>query len=152
MQPALVGWASTVASQAIATWIGTSSSKCHCSCISEADPALVGLIQGQLHRCGPEHLHRQCPEVGWAVSGVCLIAVGCLVVGFIVGTVSRPALDHAASSGCRAIEQGGGCGLLAESASLPEVPRRRSLARKDPRSAGVFTTGVDSDHADPGRA
>ncbi|CAK0901538.1 unnamed protein product [Prorocentrum cordatum] len=83
--------------EAIGTWLGSSSSGCDCSCHFDASPdeALIGLLKGQLDRCGPEHLHGQptftpaCPEPGHTRLELGLS----LVLGLVLGAVLREALE-----------------------------------------------------------
>ncbi|CAK0877830.1 unnamed protein product, partial [Prorocentrum cordatum] len=78
--------------------VPSSSSGCDCSCLLDAAPdeAFIGLLKGQLGRCGLEHLHGQpsftpaCPEPGHTRLGLALS----LVLGLVVGAVLRKALEN----------------------------------------------------------
>ncbi|CAK0793192.1 unnamed protein product, partial [Prorocentrum cordatum] len=86
-------WIAAIGGRALGTWLGSSSSGCDCSCRFDASPdeALIGLLKGQLDRCGPEHLHGQptftpaCPEPGHTRLELALS----LVLGLVLGAVLR---------------------------------------------------------------
>ncbi|CAK0872167.1 unnamed protein product [Prorocentrum cordatum] len=86
-------WVAAIGGQALGTWLGSSSNGCDCSCHFDASPdeALIGLLKGQLDRCGPEHLHGQptftpaCPEPGHTRLELALS----LVLGLVLGAVLR---------------------------------------------------------------
>ncbi|CAK0810326.1 unnamed protein product, partial [Prorocentrum cordatum] len=93
-------WAAAISGQALGTWLGGTSQGhgCECSCHFEASPdeALIGLLKGQLDRCGPEHLHGQpafapdCPACAPCPPGhTGLEVVLALLLGLVLGAVLR---------------------------------------------------------------
>ncbi|CAK0796418.1 unnamed protein product, partial [Prorocentrum cordatum] len=106
-------WAAAISGQALGTWLGGTSQGhgCECSCHFEASPdeALIGLLKGQLDRCGPEHLHGQpafapdCPACAPCPPGhTGLEVVLALLLGLVLGAVLREALESL-SIGCRVL-------------------------------------------------
>ena len=88
-----LAWFSTVASHAVGSYLGSSSALCHCACevATSPDAALLGLLQSQLDRCGPEHLHgRACdpppPCTGTQVALVVGITIG-IFIGALITTL-----------------------------------------------------------------
>ena len=102
----LLSWAASSSTFALGAWAGSRSSGCDCRCefagLLEPNQAVLGLLQRQLDRCGPEQLVRAAPEPcpTSTVGGSCwLLAfalgfVGC-AVGFLAG---RRSLTSSSSS------------------------------------------------------
>ena len=136
MAAALLGagahWTAAFGGQAIGTWLGGGTRSCECSCRFEASPdeALVGLLKGQLDRCGPEHLHGQpavapaCPPVGHTFLELLLV----LVIGVVLGVLLRElfvALCRRSAVPASAELNGGG----ADGEGLGEPPAGRTRPR-----------------------
>ena len=78
--------ASQLLGPATAAWLAARGQSCSCHCVNEVEPQLIGLIKGQLDRCGPEHLI--CPAAaptGWHSSAVVLALLVTLLLGFGAG-------------------------------------------------------------------
>ena len=149
MQGLVARWSSEIAAQALGTWLGSSASKCHCTCAGAVDSALLNLIKGQLDRCGPEHLHgapTPAPSgLPWAVFSVCVGLALCL--GFALGVLTEhwrgnalAARRRVPAAPARGESAEGGAGLH------PLRAGGGALARAGARSAGRYEVGGgDSD-------
>ena len=98
-------WAAALGGQAFGTWLGSSrnSHECDCTCHFDASPdeALIGLLKGQLDRCGPEHLHGQpqftpeCPACAPCPPGRTGLEVFlALLLGLVLGAVLREVVGY----------------------------------------------------------
>ena len=102
MQGAIVvNWAAEVAGRAFGYWL-SGTPKVSCSCTH--DVQLLNLLEGQLNRCGPEHLGQLPVQQGIGVGAVFALCALCFLLGAAVALLVRPLL-------------GGGAGTLEDSAA-----------------------------------
>ena len=88
-----IGW--QLVAQAAGTWLGSSSARCHCTCAASHDVQLLGLVKGQLERCGPENLNRPPPVEGHTFQALALLATVFFFFGVGFGALGLYALQHA---------------------------------------------------------
>ena len=104
-----LAWTASATGSALGALLGGwgAPAPCRCLCEASSDPALVGLLQRQLDRCGPERL--VCPPptpcecgggtgpLGWALTflaGVAVALLGSVWVGRRVDGIPAPKPKH----------------------------------------------------------
>ena len=136
--------ASQLLGPATAAWLAARGQSCSCHCVNEVEPQLIGLIKGQLDRCGPEHLI--CPAVaqtGWHSAAVALALLAASVLSFAAGWFASR--RHAAAGAGPPYSRTAAAGRPA----VDQVRQGRELvARETPRGRGVLLT-VGGGEPDP---
>ena len=89
MQGAFVTWAAEVAGRAFGYWL---SGTPKVSCSRTHNVQLLHLLEGQLNRCGPEHLGQVPVQQGIGAGAVVALCALCFLLGAAVALLGRPLL------------------------------------------------------------
>ena len=125
----LAPWTPTLIGQALSGLAGGSLHRCQClcECSQKADAEILGLLKGQLDRCGPSNLTPVCPAcLECSFTPPLLTGFLLILIGFLAGalTVRLCKPGHAKrAAGAGSWSAGGRQSLLALRAPVGAVPR-----------------------------